>query len=165
MDTGAKPLALLEGETVTEGLDGLRERLAEYRELGARFAKWRATYFIGDELPTDFAVLANGPRWHGMRLSARKRDRADRGARDVDGWGPDLAACEDATGRALQGLYEQMTRHRIDLAGTLLKVNMVVPGKGAAAQADDRAIAEATLRTLRAHVPDEVPGIVFLSGG
>jgi fructose-bisphosphate aldolase class I len=166
VDTGAKPLALIEGETVTEGLDGLRERLAEYRELGARFAKWRATYFIGDGLPTDFAVLANG---HAMARCAALCQEA--GIVPIvepevlmDGE-HDIGACEDATGRALQVLFAQMTDHRIDLAGTLLKVNMVVPGKDAATQADDAPIAEATLRTLRAHVPEEVPGIVFLSGG
>ena len=89
VDTGAKPLALLDGETVTEGLDGLRERLAEYHELGARFAKWRATYFIGDGRPTDFAVLANG---HAMAryaaLCQEAGDRPDRRARDLDGRRP-----------------------------------------------------------------------------
>ena len=166
VDTGAKPLALFEGETVTEGLDGLRERLSEYGELGARFAKWRATYFIGDGRPTDFAVLANG---HGMARYAALCQEADivpivepEVLMDGD---HDIAACEDATGRALHTLYEQMSEHRIDLAGTLLKVNMVVPGKGAPTQVDDATIAEATLRTLKAHVPEEVPGIVFLSGG
>ena len=166
VDTGAKPLALFEGETVTEGLDGLRERLSEYGELGARFAKWRATYFIGDGRPTDFAVLANG---HGMARYAALCQEA--GVVPIvepevlmDG-DHDIAACEDATGRALHTLYEQMSEHRIDLAGTLLKVNMVVPGKGASTQVDDATIAEATLRTLKAHVPEEVPGIVFLSGG
>ena len=166
VDTGAKPLALFEGETVTEGLDGLRERLAEYGELGARFAKWRATSFIGDERPTDFAVLANG---HAMaRYAALCQE-----ARIVPIVEPevlmdgdhDIAACEDATGRALHALYAQMSDHRADLAGTLLKVNMVVPGKDAATQVDDATIAEATLRTLKAYVPEEVPGIVFLSGG
>jgi fructose-bisphosphate aldolase, class I len=166
VDTGAKPLALFEGETVTEGLDGLRERLAEYRELGARFAKWRATYFIGDGLPSDLAVLANG---HAMARYAALCQEAGivpivEPETLMDG-SHDLAACEAATGRALQGLYEQLGSHRADLAGTLLKVNMVVPGKGASIQVDDRAIAEATLRTLRAHVPEAVPGIVFLSGG
>ena len=77
----------------------------------------------------------------------------------------DLAACEDATGRTLDVLYDQLAAHRIDLAGSLLKVNMVVPGKGNPVQADDRTIAEATIRTLEAHVPAGVPGIVFLSGG
>jgi fructose-bisphosphate aldolase, class I len=166
VDTGAKPLALFEGETVTEGLDGLRERLSEYGELGARFAKWRATYFIGDERPTDFAVLANG---HGMARYAALCQEAGivpivepEVLMDGD---HDIAACEDATGRALHTLYEQMSEHRIDLAGTLLKVNMVVPGKGAPTQVDDVTIAEATLRALKSHVPEEVPGIVFLSGG
>jgi fructose-bisphosphate aldolase, class I len=166
VDTGAKPLALFEGETVTEGLDGLRERLAEYRELGARFAKWRATYVIGDGSPSDFAVLANG---HAMARYAALCQEAGivpivEPETLMDG-DHDLAACESATGRALEGLYAQLADHRVDLAGTLLKVNMVVPGKGAAAQADDGTIAEATLRTLRAHVPEAVPGIVFLSGG
>jgi fructose-bisphosphate aldolase, class I len=166
VDTGTMPLALFEGETVTEGLDGLRERLAGYRELGARFAKWRATYTIGDGLPTDFAVLANG---HAMARYAALCQEAGivpivEPETLMDG-DHDLAACESATGRALQGLYEQMDAHRLDLAGTLLKVNMVVPGKGAARQEPDDAIAAATLRTLRAHVPEAVPGIVFLSGG
>ena len=166
VDTGAKPLALFEGETLTEGLDGLRERLSAYGELGARFAKWRATYFIGDGRPTDFAVLANG---HGMARYAALCQEAGivpivepEVLMDGD---HDIAACEDATGRALHTLYEQMSEHRVDLAGTLLKVNMVVPGKGAPTQVDDASIADATLRTLEAHVPEEVPGIVFLSGG
>ncbi len=118
VDTGAKPLALFEGETVTEGLDGLRERLAEYRELGARFAKWRATYFIGDGRPTDFAVLANG---HAMARYAALCQEAGivpivEPETLMDG-DHDLAACEDATGRALDGLYAQMAEHRVDLAG------------------------------------------------
>jgi fructose-bisphosphate aldolase class I len=166
VDTGAKPLALFDGETVTEGLDGLRERLDEYRELGARFAKWRATYFISDERPTDFAALANG---HAMARYAALCQEAEivpivEPETLMDG-DHDLAACENATGKALHVLYEQLGVHRVDLEGTLLKVNMVVPGKGAAGQVDDGVIAEATARTLRAHVPEQVPGIVFLSGG
>jgi fructose-bisphosphate aldolase, class I len=166
VDTGAKPLALFEGETVTEGLDGLRERLAGYRELGARFAKWRATYLVGDARPTDFAVLANG---HAMARYAALCQEAGivpivEPETLMDG-DHDLAVCEEATALALRVLYAQMTDHRIDLAATLLKVNMVVPGKLAAAQVDDATIAEATLRTLRTTVPEQVPGIVFLSGG
>jgi fructose-bisphosphate aldolase, class I len=166
VDTGAKPLAFFEGETVTEGLDGLRERLAEYRDLGARFAKWRATYVVGDGRPSGFAVLANG---HAMARYAALCQEAGivpivepetlmDGEHDVD-------ACASATGRALDGLYEQLRAHDVDLAGTLLKVNMVVPGKESATQVDDATIADATLETLRAHVPADVPGIVFLSGG
>ncbi|HSL10486.1 MAG TPA: class I fructose-bisphosphate aldolase [Actinomycetota bacterium] len=166
VDTGAKPLALFPGETVTEGLDGLRERLAEYRELGARFAKWRAVITIGDGTPTDFAIHANA---HAMARYAALCEEADivpivEPETLMDG-DHDIAACEDATARTLDALYDQMTAHRIDLAGTLLKVNMIVPGKGNATQDDDRAIAEATIRTLTTHVPEEVPGVVFLSGG
>jgi fructose-bisphosphate aldolase class I len=166
VDLGAKPLASFPGETVTEGLDGLRERLAEYRELGARFAKWRATYFIGDDTPTEFAVLANG---HAMARYAALCQEAEivpivepEVLMDGD---HDLAACETATGRALEVLFTQLLQHRVQLAATLLKVNMVLPGKGAAEQKDDAAIADATLRTLMTYVPKDVPGVVFLSGG
>jgi fructose-bisphosphate aldolase class I len=166
VDTGAKPLAFFANETVTEGLDGLRERLAEYRDLGARFAKWRATYIIGDQTPTEFAYLANG---HAMARYAALCQEA--GIVPIvepevlmDG-AHDLAACETATGRALSVLFTQLLEHRLDLPGTLLKVNMVVPGKGSPNQVDDAAIADATLRTLSANVPSDVPGVVFLSGG
>jgi fructose-bisphosphate aldolase, class I len=166
VDTGAKPLALFPEETVTEGLDGLRERLAEYRELGARFAKWRATVIIGAETPTDFAILANA---HAMARYAALCQEADivpivepeilmDGPHDID-------ACEDATGRTLEMLFAQLREHRLDLPGTLLKVNMVVPGKVARILVDDRQVAEATIRCLTAHVPAELPGVVFLSGG
>jgi fructose-bisphosphate aldolase class I len=166
VDTGAKPLAFFDGETVTEGLDGLRERLAEYGRLGARFAKWRATYVIGDGTPTEFAVLANA---HAMARYAALCQEAGivpivepEVLMDGD---HDIAACEAATGRALQVLYTQLLEQRLHLPGTLLKVNMVLPGKGAADQVDDAAIAEATIGTLTANVPKDVPGIVFLSGG
>ena len=142
VDTGAKPLAMFPGETVTEGLDGLRERLAEYRELGARFAKWRATIIIGDATPTAFAIHANA---HAMARYAALCQEADvvpivEPEILMDG-DHDLAACEDATGRTLRAVFEQLAAHRVDLAGSLLKVNMVVPGRGNATQDDDRAIA------------------------
>ncbi|HEY8018692.1 MAG TPA: class I fructose-bisphosphate aldolase [Actinomycetota bacterium] len=166
VDTGAKPLAGFPDETVTEGLDGLRERLTEYAELGARFAKWRSTIVIGDGTPTDFAILANA---HGMARYAALCQEA--GIVPIvepeilmDG-DHDLAACASATARTLDALYEQLAAHRVDLPGSLLKVNMVVPGKGNAVQDDDGAIAKATIETLTAHVPAEVPGVVFLSGG
>lgn len=166
VDTGAKPLASFPGETVTEGLDGLRERLAEYRGFGSRFAKWRATFFIGQDLPTDFAVEANA---HAMARYAALCQEAEivpivepevlmEGNHHID-------ACEAATGRTLDSLYEELARHRVDLRGTLLKVNMVLCGKGCTDQASHEQVAQATIRTLRAHVPAEVPGIVFLSGG
>ena len=166
VDTGAKPLAGFPNETVTEGLDGLRERLAEYASLGARFAKWRSTIIIGDGTPTDFAILANA---HGMARYAALCQEADivpivEPEILMDG-DHDLAACASATARTLDALYEQLAAHRVDLPGSLLKVNMVVPGKGNAVQDDDVAIAKATIDTLTAHVPAQVPGVVFLSGG
>jgi len=166
VDTGAKPLAGFANETVTEGLDGLRERLAEYRELGARFAKWRAPMNVGAGLPTDFAILAN---MHAMARYAALCQEADivpivEPEILMDG-DHDLATCEAATSWTLIALYEQLAAHRVDLAGSLLKVNMIVPGKGNAIQDDDVAVAKATVRCLSAHVPPQVPGVVFLSGG
>jgi len=166
VDTGAKPLAGFPGETVTEGLDGLRERLAEYGAIGARFAKWRAPIDVGGDLPTDFAIVAN---MHAMARYAALCQEADivpivEPEILMDG-DHDIASCEAATSRTLIALYEQLAAHRVDLPGTLLKVNMIVPGKGNAVQDDDVAIAQATIRCLTAHVPAEVPGIVFLSGG
>ena len=159
VDTGAKPLAQFPNETVTEGLDGLRERLSAYRELGARFAKWRATIIIGPGTPTNFAIDANA---HAMARYAALCQEADivpivEPEILMDG-DHDLAACEDATGRTLAALYRQLAAHRVELPGSLLKVNMIVPGKGNAVQDDDRAIAEATIRCLTTHVPAEVPG-------
>ncbi len=166
VDTGAKPLALFPGETVTEGLDGLRERLSEYGSLGARFAKWRATIIIGQGTPTNFAIDSNA---HAMARYAALCQEADivpivEPEILMDG-DHDLAACEEATGTTLDALYRQLAAHRVDLGGSLLKVNMIVPGTGNAIQDDDQTIAAATIRCLNAHVPAEVPGVVFLSGG
>ena len=166
VDTGAKPLALFPGETVTEGLDGLRGRLAEYGELGASFAKWRATILIGDGIPTDFAIHANA---HAMARYAALCQEA--GIVPIvepeilmDG-DHSIEACEVATSRTLSALYSQLADHRVDLAGSLLKVNMVLSGSGASTQAGPAEVAEATLRVLRAQVPSDVAGVVFLSGG
>ena len=166
VDTGAKALAAFPGETVTEGLDGLRERLSEYRELGARFAKWRATVFIGSDLPTDFALLANA---HAMARYAALCQEAGivpivepevlmDGDHHID-------ACGQATARTLVILYEQLAAHRVELAASLLKVNMVLCGKGCPSQATDVEIARATVECLTDNVPSQVPGVVFLSGG
>ena len=166
VDTGAKPLAMFAGETVTEGLDGLRERLAGYAGLGARFAKWRATIFCGAGLPTDPAIAVNA---HAMARYAALCQEADivpivepeilmDGDHTID-------ACGDATARTLRALFEQMQQQRVDPAGSLLKVNMVLSGTESSAQAGPREVAEATVACLKANVPAEVPGIVFLSGG
>ena len=166
VDTGAKPLASFDPETVTEGLDGLRERVQEYGSLGARFAKWRATYVLGPETPTEFAVLANGHAMSRYAALCQEGGLVPIVEPEVlmDG-DHDLDACETATSRALEVLFTQLLAHRVDLSGTLLKVNMVLPGKGSVSQVDDATIADATLRVLNANVPADVPGIVFLSGG
>jgi fructose-bisphosphate aldolase, class I len=166
VDTGAKPLALAEGETVTEGLDGLRARLDEYRSLGARFAKWRATYFVGADRPSEYAVWTNA---HALARYAALCEEAGLvpivepevlmdGAHSID-------AAAKATGRVLQGVYTELHDQRVDLRGTLLKPNMVLTGYDASQRASADEVAERTLDVLYRHVPAAVPGIVFLSGG
>jgi fructose-bisphosphate aldolase class I len=134
--------------------------------MGARFAKWRATLVIGEGLPTDFALEANG---HAMARYAALCQEAGivpivepevlmDGDHHID-------ACEAATARTLQVLFAQLDAHRVDLPGTLLKVNMVLCGKGCPRQAGHAEVAEATVRCLTANVPAAVPGVVFLSGG
>ncbi len=168
VDIGAKLLAGFPGEAVTEGLDGLRERFEEYRGLGARFAKWRATISIDTQrdLPTEFAILANE---HAMARYAALSQEAD----VVPIVEPEvlmkgdhgLEDCAAATSRTLQVLYAQLEAHRVQLPGTLLKVNMVVPGADSPNQVPDETVAEATIAMLTECVPADVPGIVFLSGG
>ncbi len=166
VDTGAHGLPGAPGETVTEGLDGLRGRLGEYYELGARFAKWRATIFIGNGLPSDYALEANG---HALARYAALCQEAGivpivepEVLMDGD---HSLDDCYEATARTLEALYDALYAQRVELEGTLLKPNMVVPGKGNADQASPERIAEATAACFRRHVLPAVPGIVFLSGG
>jgi fructose-bisphosphate aldolase class I len=166
VDLGAKPLALSEGETVTEGLDGLRERLAEYRGLGARFAKWRATYSISDALPSADCIDVNA---HALARYAALCQEAD----IVPIVEPEVLMDGDhtiersfqVTSDVLDALYEALYVQRVQLDGTLLKPNMVLSGYGASQQATVEQVAEATVRCFRATVPSAVPGIVFLSGG
>jgi fructose-bisphosphate aldolase class I len=167
VDTGAKQLALAdEGETVTEGLDGLRERLAEYAELGAGFAKWRATYKITDSLPSREAFEVNA---HALARYAALCQEAGivpivepEVLMDGD---HTIERSEIVTSAALECLYDELDTQRLFLPGTLLKPNMVLSGYGAEQQASDQEIAERTVQTFRRHVPAAVPGIVFLSGG
>lgn len=166
VDMGAKPLAGAPGETVTEGLDGLRERLAEYRALGARFAKWRATLSVGERLPSRYCVRVNAQAL--ARYAALCQEAGivpivePEVLMDTD---HSIDACYQATARTLQALFAELSVQRVDLEGTLLKPNMVIPGKGNADQASPERIAEATLDCFRRTVPAIVPGIVFLSGG
>jgi fructose-bisphosphate aldolase, class I len=166
VDKGAKPLALAAGETVTEGLDGLRERFAEYRELGARFAKWRATYSIGDGLPSLTCVRVNADALARYAALAQEAGLVPIVEPEVlmDG-AHSIELSAAATGSALQAVYEELYAQRVDLAGTLLKPNMVLSGYAAAVRAGPDEVAERTLECLYRHVPAAVPGIVFLSGG
>jgi fructose-bisphosphate aldolase class I len=166
VDAGAKPLAGHPGETVTEGLDGLRERLAEYHGLGARFAKWRAVIDVGAGIPTPFALEANA---HALaRYAALCQEAAIVPIVEpevlMDG-DHTIARCEEVTDAALETVFDALFRHRVRLEGMVLKPNMVIAGKKCAQQASPQQVAEATLRCLRRRVPAAVPGIAFLSGG
>jgi fructose-bisphosphate aldolase, class I len=166
VDLGAKPLALAEGETITEGLDGLRDRLKEYHGLGARFAKWRATYSITDALPSDYCIWTNA---HALARYAALCQEAGivpivepevlmDGAHTID-------RSYHVTSRVLNALYTELFDQRVDVEGALLKPNMVLSGYGAPGRAGADAVAARTLECFSKHVPAAVPGIVFLSGG
>ena len=166
VDKGAKALAGFPGETVTEGLDGLRDRLAEYRDLGAKFAKWRAVINIGDGIPSEYGLSANA---HALaRYSALCQE-----AGIVPIVEPEVLMdgdhsnerCEEVTAAALDVVFAELKAHRVALEGIVLKPNMVISGSDASNRAGAQEVAEATLRCLKAHVPAEVPGIAFLSGG
>ncbi|MHB8468487.1 MAG: class I fructose-bisphosphate aldolase [Gaiellaceae bacterium] len=166
VDQGAKPLALAGGETVTEGLDGLRERLEEYRGLGARFAKWRATYTIGDSLPSDYCIWTNA---HALARYAALCQEA--GIVPIvepevlqDGTHT-IERSYHVTCRVLAALYTELYDQRVDVEGTLLKPNMVLSGYSAPQRAGVGEVADWTLKCFTKHVPAAVPGIVFLSGG
>jgi fructose-bisphosphate aldolase class I len=166
VDKGAKVLALAEGETVTEGLDGLRDRLAEYVELGARFAKWRATYSIAAELPSEYCVWVNAHALARYAALCQEAGLVPIVEPEVlqDGEHT-IEESAKATGRVLLAVYQELHDQRVDFAGTLLKPNMVLSGYSAGNRAGIEEVADATLDVLYKHVPASVPGIVFLSGG
>ena len=166
VDTGAKPLALFPGETVTEGLDGLRERLAEYHQLGARFAKWRAVIAIGDEIPTDACLGANAHALARYAALCQEAGLVPIVEPEVlmDGRHT-IETCDDVTGRTLRALYAALYAFGVHLRGTLLKPNMVIAGQDCPDQRTADQIAEVTVHNLLRHVPAVVPGVVFLSGG
>jgi fructose-bisphosphate aldolase class I len=166
VDKGAKALAGFPGETVTEGLDGLRERLEEYSAMGAKFAKWRAVIHIGDGIPTDYCISANA---HALARYAALCQEAGivpivepEVLMDGD---HSIERCEEVTAATLQVVFAEQKAHRVALEGIVLKPNMVISGTDAMNRAGPEQVAEATLRCLKAHVPAEVPGIAFLSGG
>lgn len=166
VDRGPQPLAGFPGEVVTEGLDGLRDRLAEYARLGARFAKWRAVINIGEDYPTSTGIDANS---HALARYAALCQEAGivpmvepevimDGSHDID-------TCFDVTEATLRSLFDAMYKHNVMLEGSILKASMVLSGKDCEDQASVDEVAEATLRCLKSTVPASLPGIVFLSGG
>jgi fructose-bisphosphate aldolase class I len=166
VDLGAKPLAAFPGETITEGLDGLRERFIEYRALGARFAKWRAVIDIGEGIPTAFAIEANAHALARYAALCQENDIVPIVEPEVlmDG-AHTIERCAAVSERVLERVFDELFGHRILLEGMVLKPNMVISGKKAANRAPPEAVAEATVRVLKRHVPPAVPGIAFLSGG
>ncbi|HJT36857.1 MAG TPA: class I fructose-bisphosphate aldolase, partial [Actinomycetota bacterium] len=167
VDKGAVPLAFSPEEKVTEGLDGLRQRLVEYREMGARFTKWRAVIdIIGDPIPSSYCLGVNA---HALaRYAALCQEEGlvpivePEVLMDRD---HTIDRCYDVTVETLERVFEELHAQRVELEGMLLKPNMVVPGKKCSQQVDHRVIAERTISALRTAVPAAVPGIVFLSGG
>ncbi len=166
VDKSGHPLPGAPGEQMTEGLDGLRERLEEYADLGARFTKWRAIYAIGPGMPSRYCSEVNA---HALARYAALSQEAGLvpmvepevlmdGDHDID-------ACFEATEMALREVYYQLGTHRVALEGTVLKTNMVLSGKDAADRADPGEVAEKTVECLKRTVPAAVPGIAFLSGG
>jgi fructose-bisphosphate aldolase class I len=166
VDLGAKPLAGAPGELVTEGLDGLRTRLQEYRRMGARFGKWRAVISIDEDRPTERCVRANAEALARYAALCQEQDFVPIVEPEVlmDG-GHSLERCEEVTGRVLHAVFDALFEQGVALEGMLLKPNMVLPGADCKEPASAREVAEATLRTLSRHVPPAVPAIVFLSGG
>lgn len=166
VDKGTIPLANFSGEKITQGLDGLRERLGEYWKLGARFTKWRAVITIGDRLPSAACIAANV--WPLAQFAALSQESGLVPIVEpevlMDG-AHTLARCEEVVGLTLQALFAGLQAHRVTLEAILLKTGMVLSGSDCVRQgeADDTAVA--TLRCLRRAVPAAVPGIVFLSGG
>lgn len=166
VDGGAKSLALFPGEKVTEGLDGLRERLAEYLDLGARFAKWRAVIEIGEGIPTMTCLRANARALARYAALCQEAGLVPIIEPEVlmDG-DHTIERCEEVTFATLRSVYHELREHRVHVEGTLLKPNMVLPGKECPNQASAAEIASATVGCFLRVVPAAVPGIVFLSGG
>ena len=166
VDKGTKPLPFSPGETITDGLDGLPERLVEYRDLGAKFCKWRAVIDIGPGIPSYNCINANAHALARYAALCQEENLVPIVEPEVlmDG-DHEIGRCEEVTEFVLKTVFQELYYARVKLEGMVLKPNMVVPGKKSAKQASDTEIAERTLRVLKACVPAAVPGIAFLSGG
>jgi fructose-bisphosphate aldolase, class I len=166
VDTGAKSLAGFPGETVTEGLDGLRDRLANYRQLGARFAKWRAVIRIGDEMPSSNCLDVNAHALARYAALCQEQGLVPIVEPEVLMDGPHtIEGCEEVTSNMLRRTFNALVEQRVSLESMLLKPNMILAGKQCPQQPSVEEVASATLRCLRRNAPSSVPGIVFLSGG
>ena len=166
VDTGAKKLANSPNEKITEGLDGLRERLAEYYKLGARFAKWRAVYNISEKYPSELAIKSNA---HALaRYAALVQEAAMVPIVEpeilMDGE-HSINKCYKVTVQVLKECFKELNLHNVNLRGTILKPNMILPGNKSKDKSNKTEIAKMTLKCLKENVPSEVPGIAFLSGG
>ncbi len=167
VDQGAKALALYPGDKVTEGLDGLRERLLEYKQLGAQFAKWRAVIEVDErDIPSPFGLRANVHALARYAALCQEIDIVPIVEPEVlmDG-AHGIERCEAVMAQVLQAVFAELDAHRVAFEGMLLKPNMVIAGKKCARQNSVQEVAVATLRCLKRYVPAAVPGIVFLSGG
>ncbi|GAC1526332.1 MAG: fructose-bisphosphate aldolase class I [Collimonas sp.] len=167
VDGGAKPLALHAGEKITEGLDGLRDRLQEYQQLGARFAKWRGVIEINEsDIPSTSAIQANAHALARYAALCQEVGIVPIVEPEVlmDG-SHDIERCETVTSQVLEIVFAELDAQRVAFEGMLLKPNMVIAGMKCARQANVQQVAEATMRCLTRYVPAAVPGIVFLSGG
>ena len=166
VDKGAKPLAGSEDETVTEGLDGLRERLKEYYGLGARFTKWRAVYKIGNKFPSSQSIKSNAhalARYAALVQEAKMVPIVEPEVL-MDGY-HDIDKCYQVTTNVLNECYNELEIHKVDLKGTVLKPNMIIPGSNSSKKSTSEEIAKKTLDCLKKNVPSKVTGIAFLSGG
>jgi fructose-bisphosphate aldolase class I len=166
VDKGAKPMANFAGEKITEGLDGLRERLAEYRQLGARFAKWRAVIGIGDKIPTRRCIETNAELLARYAALSQEADLVPIVEPEVlmDGTHT-IERHFNVTLQTLEVVFHALFEHRVLLEAMLLKPNMVLSGKDCPQQASVQEVAVATSRCMKHVVPAAVPGLVFLSGG
>ena len=166
VDTGAKVLAKSPDEKVTEGLDGLRERLVEYYKLGAKFTKWRAIYNIAEKYPSELAIKSNAQALARYAALVQEANMVPIVEPEVlmDG-DHDINKCYEVTAKVLNECYKELKLHNVDLKGTILKPNMILPGNGSKNKSSTEEIAKMTLKCLKENVPDEVPGIAFLSGG
>ena len=166
VDTGAKVLSNSINEKITEGLDGLRERLKEYYKLGARFAKWRAVYIISEKYPSKLSIHSNAHALARYAALVQESGMVPIVEPEVlmDG-NHNAEVCFKKTSEIIKKCFEELIFHKVELNGTILKPNMILPGTNSSQKIDNKEIAEMTIKCLKESVPAEVPGIAFLSGG